>query len=244
MEKEISKMNKSELIALIKETYEKCKELNEMYNNLKKLTEEQNEDGTIENRIRTYDERLTSLKEELPNYETKHDELYKKIETELNAGATTVKLTKSFDDRYKEYKGSRKWKDGFLVILFLSVPIYWISKYGNLSLEQLAEIPYTAILKNIPIFSFVTWAIIVLLNKRAEDKKIEEMYNHKAAMAQSYVGYEKHIEGLEKNLGQDNKNLLSEHMKNLLNAINSNPSDVLSSKGEGHSGTDHGEGKT
>ena len=67
-------------------------------------------------------------------------------------------------------------------------------------------------------------------NRRAENKKLEEAYKHKEVMAKSFTGYKKSIE----ELSDDDKTLLIELMKDLLDAIKKDSSSFLSSKGESH----------
>ena len=114
-----------------------------------------------------------------------------------------------------------------MIAIFYFVEIY---QYAVLDGEQLLF----SFLRQSPIFSFFIWLVIFMGNRRAENQKLEEAYKHKEAMAKSYTGYKNSIE----ELGDDDNELLKQHMKNLLDAIKEDPSKFLSSKGESHPAMD------
>lgn len=161
-------------------------------------------------------------------YEEKHDDLYSKIETDLMAGATTVGLAKAFGDKASEYKKSRaRWQ--FWLIATLVAPIIYFGfafSAPELSVENLLM----SFVKHIPVFTFFVWLVIFMGNRRAESKKLEESYKHKEVMAKSFTGYKKSISELNVEDGA----LLIKLMDNLLDAIQKDASNFLTSKGESH----------
>lgn len=161
-------------------------------------------------------------------YEKKHDDLYSKIEKELMAGATTVGLAKAFGDKASEYKKSRAQWQSWLIATLVAPIIYFGFAFSapELSVENLLM----SFVKHIPVFTFFVWLVIFMGNRRAESKKLEESYKHKEVMAKSFTGYKKSIGELD----ADNSRLLVKLMDNLLDAIQKDASNFLTSKGESH----------
>lgn len=161
-------------------------------------------------------------------YEEKHDQLYKRIETELLSGATTVGLAKAFSDKALEYRKARMWWQSWLIAALVSPIFYFgvIFPAPDLNVENLL----ISFVKHIPVFTFFVWLVIFMGNRRAESKKLEESYKHKEVMAKSFSGYKKSIG----ELNVENSTLLIKLMDNLLDAIKKDASNFLTSKGESH----------
>lgn len=81
-----------------------------------------------------------------------------------------------------------------------------------------------------PLLIFGVWLAIFFGNRRAENKKLEELYKHKEVMARAFVGYKNTLE----KLGDEDEILLKQHMGNLLKAMNENSATFLDSKGDKH----------
>lgn len=162
--------------------------------------------------------------------EKKYNDFYKKIESELEGGATTVNLAKSFADKVKEYKKSTNLWSSLLIVLLVVMSIYYGILTWNIAYIKTWEEAFKNILFRVPFLAFIVWLGIVLGNRRAESKKLEESYKHKEVMARSFVGYKNMIKEIEED--EDDKNLLKEHMKNMLKAISEDSGKFLSSKGE------------
>lgn len=171
-----------------------------------------------------HDEIVRKFKE----YEERHDDLYSRIETELVAGATTVGLAKAFGDKASEYKEARMWWQSSLIFTLVAPIIYFGFAFSapELSIENLL----VSFVKHIPVFTFFVWLVIFMGNRRAESKKLEESYKHKEVMAKSFTGYKKSIS----ELNVEDSALLVKLMDNLLDAIQKDASDFLTSKGENH----------
>jgi len=161
-------------------------------------------------------------------YEEKYDELYKRIETELLSGATTIGLAKAFSDKALEYRIARMWWQSWLILALISPIFYFgfIFPTPYLGVENLL----ISFVKHIPVFTFFVWLVIFMGNRRAESKKLEESYKHKEVMAKSFTGYKKSIG----ELNVENSTLLIKLMNNLLDAIKKDASNFLTSKGESH----------
>lgn len=171
------------------------------------------------------------LKKEIEKYEKKYENLFIRIES-LLPGATSVGLAKVFEDKVIDFRNEeKKWTKWFLVIaiilaIYYGVYIILVPASENLTISLLKFFHKT------PFLLFAIWILIFIGNRRAENKKLEESYKHKEVMARSYVGYKEHIEGIEAE--SNDKELLSKHMNNLLDAIKDNSSDFLSKKGDDH----------
>lgn len=198
-------------------------ELDELEGKLLGYTEE-NDAGEEIHHTGIHDKIVQRFKE----YEERHDELYKKIETELMAGATTVGLAKAFGDKASEYKKARMRWQSCLIVAFIA-PIFYFGFYFSapeLNVENLL----ISFVKHIPVFTFFVWFVIFMGNRRAENTKLEESYKHKEAMAKSFTGYKKSIS----QLNVEDSALLVKLMNNLLDAIQKDASNFLTSKGENH----------
>lgn len=171
---------------------------------------------------------IKKIKAEIKESQGILKELEEKINKELISGTTSISLSNNFKEKSKEYKKSRRiWEKSFLIIL-ISTVIYSILSIDievtNINEALIGFIPH------VPIFSLFLWLVIFVGNRRAESKKLEESYTHKAVIAQSFVGYKDSITSLD---DKDNE-LLIIHMNNLLAAISKDSGAFLDSKGESH----------
>jgi len=177
------------------------------------------------------DQSIGGLKKELEQYSEEYEKLFTKIENLLPA-ATSAGLAKVFGDKVKEFKRAEGlWTWGFLVSA-VAISIYFGIRLWITPLNQTLTDSVLNITHNSPFIVFSVWLLVFIGNRRAENKKLEESYKHKEVMARSFVGYKKHIEELEEET--TDKQLLKQHMENLLGSINVNSSDFLNSEGEGH----------
>ena len=171
---------------------------------------------------------IEKIKNEIKNSQNKISELEKKINKELISGATTISLSNTFKEKAKEYKKTRKAWEWTLVTIMIVTIGYSIFAI-NIITTGISQLLINFI-PHIPVFTFIVWLIVFTGNRRAENKKLEESYTHKAVISQSFTGYKESIENLDDN---DNK-LLIVHMNNLLSAISQDSGAFLSSKGENH----------
>lgn len=163
----------------------------------------------------------------LKQYQEKHDGLFTQIDN-LLSGATTMSLSKNFEEKATEYKEERKDWEGklfmFLIIVFVASTVFAVL---IVVLEIKQATVYTI---GLPVYTLAIWMMIFMGNRRAESRKLEESFKHKFVMAKSFVGYKKSIVEMD---GDDNK-LIKIHMNNLLNAINKDSSRFFDVKGESH----------
>lgn len=160
----------------------------------------------------------------------KYDELYSKIEQELLSGATAVNLALVFESKVSEYKNRGNWWAGSFIFLILAMAVYYGAITFSTEAAKSYEEVWLHILFRAPFLLFVIWLAKFIGNRRAENKKLEESYKHKAVMARAYTGYKEAIKDLD---NEDNE-LLRTHMTNLLNTMNIDSSDFLETEGEKH----------
>lgn len=169
------------------------------------------------------------LKKNIQEQKKQYEDFYKKIETELLSGATTVSLAKDFNDKVKGYRWACRIWEMAAIGVFAGAIIYFIYTYTSLENAQVADL-LLSFIPHLPIFSIIVWLLIFIGNRRAENLKLGESYKHKVAMAKSFTGYKKTIKELE----DDDRELLTKLMTNLLETIKKDSSEFLSAKGEGH----------
>jgi len=120
-----------------------------------------------------------------------------KIETQPKGETAADKLIKIFEDRVKEYKDSAVLLfAGFIIVMItviLLLILFWWkgdSIWGrfdptiqNSLNDIIASILYIG---SLTISGFGTWLLLFLSNRRAESKKLEEIYKHKEIMARIF----------------------------------------------------------
>ncbi len=162
--------------------------------------------------------------------QNKYDEFYEKIDKELNAWVTSVKLAKTFSDKVVEYKEeSKKLSNYFIWILLWAISYYAIGTFLSDEPNDINKI-LIYLLHNLPLIASISWLAIFISNRRAEAKKLEESYVHKEIMARSFMGYKESV----KELNTEDNQLLGKHMDNLLTAIGKDSSEFLIEKWESH----------
>ena len=165
-----------------------------------------------------------------------YTEQYKSLLTEVNAliaHATTVKLSKNFLEKAAEFKNERmKWEKIMKRFFYWSLVLVGggLALWYFLGSTPTWEASLLQMLRLSPLAGIFTWALVFMGNRRAECRKLEESYAHKAVLAQSFMGYKEAIA----ELSEQDAELLGKLMENLLNAIDKNASDFLSVKGEKH----------
>lgn len=256
MDKKIEKMTKPELLDLIQDAITKINSINSSYDDIcvtkKTIDDITAQSHDLESKLKEHDKDLQELKhtffgsmneeerklgkigligekiDEFEEAQKKIAELEEKINKELLSGTTTISLSKNFKDKASEYKKSRIIWEGSLIFILI-IAIFYSVRYVNIAATNIAEV-FINFIPHTPTFIFFVWFVIFIGNRRAESKKLEESYTHKAVVSQSFTGYKKSIEELD---GNDNALLLA-HMDNLLTTISKDSSTFLSAKGENH----------
>lgn len=151
------------------------------------------------------------------------------IEQNLGSAVTTIGLFEAFHDKAKEYKRTRICWEGGLIGLFLLGIVEGGFLYFSVR-ELSGPDLLLSFLPHLPFVSLFVWPVIFCGRMRAENKKLEEVYNHKWAMAKSFVGYKKSIE----ELGGEDNDLLTKLMTYVLDAIQQDTSKFVKGKSVDH----------
>lgn len=157
-----------------------------------------------------------------------YSDLMDDIRKRLSPWATSAQLAGIFRAKVEEYERiALLWSFGFIAIVGWTMA--W---YANVIVSNTSATTYEGVwiqvLYRAPFLIFVIWLAMFFWNRRAESKKLAEAYKHKEVMASSYTGYRDAIEELE----EDDRELLVNHMNNLLDAIKKDSSEFLNSKWE------------
>ncbi|MBP3221679.1 MAG: hypothetical protein J6M43_06550 [Neisseriaceae bacterium] len=177
---------------------------------------------------------LESRIKQLDEMEQKHNQKYQAMFNEIESlleGATNVGLAKAFNDEKEKYpKIINAWNAAFyLSIIFL---LYWGRKiYIEYQHSFNEPISFLNMLGSFLPTSIITisliWLAVYASKRHSENRRLEQEYAHKKAMALSYSSYKKQIE----ELGTDEKEkLLSQLMSTTIETIAYNPSPTLDKK--------------
>ena len=153
--------------------------------------------GTTERRINDYEVRLNELT-------TQAEERLKTI-TDLLPGATAAGLAHAFDDRRKTFiNPSTRWQWLFVssvgVIVALAASGLWhVYQSGQpLTWDELARL-WVA---RLPIAGALIWLALHSSRESALAKRLEEDYGYKAAIATSFLGFQKQMSEIGKDAGE------------------------------------------
>ena len=153
--------------------------------------------GTTEKRIADYEGRLNEL------IELAQERL--ETITDLLPGATAAGLAHAFDDRRKTFlKPSTRWQWLFVssvgVIVALAASGLWhVYQSGQpLTWDELARL-WVA---RLPIAGALIWLALHSSREAALAKRLEEDYGYKAAIATSFLGFQKQMTEIGKDAGE------------------------------------------
>ena len=220
---------KGELDALLEEfhtTQEKIKSAEkELYGHEEKTKEgeETHVEGLME-----------KIKKFFDLQKTKYTEIYGKIENELLAGATTVGLSKAYEDKANSYKKpNRIWLIGFFISIGIIVLILWLSleeieKLRTLTDQNLLEYFVIKLIMKIGIITSLAWVANFTGKRYNQNKRLAEEYSYKATFAKSFEGYRKRADELDQ-LDED-RNLSEKLMLNMIEMSAFNPVKTMESK--------------
>lgn len=173
----------------------------------------------------------------------KYKETYNKIEKELLSGATTVGLSKAYNDKADTYdKPNRLWLAGFFVLVGLIIIILFFSlddtnKYfsatnikelSDLSTGKLVAYLSVKLIIRIGIITSLIWAASFTGKRYSQNKRLAEEYSYKATLAKSFEGYRKRAQELD--LDGDNQELSEKLMNNMIEMNAYNPVVTMESK--------------
>ena len=170
--------------------------------------------------------------------EKQYDSLREGVEKELAYVATTIGLAGVYNKKAESFANAHRTLQKTLFGLY-AFGIFALSAGGvfaffRLTADWSVQTLLSSFLPQIPVASLFVWLLIFVGNRRAETKKLEESYGHKAAMAQSYLGYDEFISNRQ---GKQSV-LLQKLMEALLEAIAKDSSEFLRVKGENHPAKD------
>ncbi|MDA8001929.1 MAG: hypothetical protein MPL62_11660 [Alphaproteobacteria bacterium] len=186
-------------------------------------------------------ETLGKVKDAATEYKTLHDQtetLRQGVEDELAYVATTIGLAGVYNKKAESFADAHRTLQTAMFRLyafgFTALSAGGVFAFLRLTEDWSVQTLLSSFLPQIPVASIFVWLLIFVGNRRAETKKLEESYGHKAAMAQSYLGYD---EFLSNRLG-DQSELRKKLMDVLLDAIGKDSSEFLRVKGENHPAKD------
>ncbi len=172
---------------------------------------------------------------------------------------TSDELIKIFEKKVKEYEYSSRLFFWSFILSILTIIFFAGSSWNPLIGRVLSwEVALTGTAASnpflesiLPVYFYlliliiilaigglITWFLLFLSNRRAESKKLEEIYKHKAVMVRAFLGYRKILaetpvdEQKDKNQQQQDTSLLDGFIRNLLDALKQNPSDFIKSRAD------------
>lgn len=175
---------------------------------------------------KAYKEEMSSRLESLQEYEKAQQEnnknIYEQIES-LLPGATSAGLAKAYHDMRDSFKvPTRIWSTVFIVTLI----VMFVGAYKTLGDVKGYTETLNHILHYLPLYIPTVWLAIYASKRRSENKRLEQEYAHKEAMAKSYASYKKQIEELK----QEDQQLLVKLIESSISTISHNASESLDKK--------------
>lgn len=171
----------------------------------------------------------------------KYSETYDKIENELLAGATTVGLSKAYEDKANSYsKPNRYWLLGFFASVAAVVGILWLSlndvnnhffsNMANLENQGSQMIVEYFIIKSVIRLGIITslvWVATFTGKRYSQNKRLSEEYSYKATFAKSFEGYRKRAAELDQL--NETRDLSNQLMTKMIEMSAINPVETMES---------------
>lgn len=152
----------------------------------------------------------------------KFDTLFEKIEG-LLPGATRTGLAKSFVDLRSEFAPEvKQWTNVFAFTVLL---MFIVGFTVNYSAKDPQEFLKNTLLFS-PIFFPLIWLASFASKRRSENKRLEQEYAHKEAVALSFENYKKQISDLK----DENQDLMYKLLEHSIDAVAFNASSTLDKK--------------
>ena len=175
---------------------------------------------------KAYEAEMLSRLDSLQKYEKEQQEnnknIYEQIES-LLPGATSAGLAKAYHDMRDSFKvPTRIWSTVFIAALI----VMFVGAYKTLGDVQGYKETLSHILHYLPLYVPTVWLAIYASKRRSENKRLEQEYAHKEAMAKSYASYKKQIEELK----QEDQQLLVKLIESSISTISHNASESLDKK--------------
>lgn len=208
---------------------EKKEELEEYHEEMLGVEEE---DGSFSGgRKQEVESLYERLKNSFESYEKKMTEYSKRIETSL-AGATAVTLASAFGKQKRAYL----WPNVFWVFVFvcsiLTIIHFSLDAYKDTVLiltkqedKNYLKAVFSIILARLPFLAAMVWLAYFAGKQQSQNKRLEQEYAFREALATSYVGFRKEIANLEED--EEGQEVSLELQRKLVEAFGKNPSETL-----------------
>ena len=212
--------NSEDIIEQKKSSEEAVSELKDFH---KKVFGEKNDEGELEGGLK---KELEKHEEELCLFEKKQTKIYKKLKDQIEAllpGATSAGLASAYKDIKDDSKKSVK---NFSTIFYSSLAGLFSVAAISIGLLTYGVIDKVDLVYPIPLIPPILWLVQFSSKRRSEEKRLEQEYTHKEALAKSYVGFKKAID----DLGASDKDLRKQLLETVIKAIAFNASTTLDKK--------------
>lgn len=171
-----------------------------------------------------FDELEKEIKDNKKTWEENADVLFKKIEG-LLPGATASGLAKAYQDQRVSYnKPYWGWAIVFVLTLFGTICFAIQHLKDVTSLED----AFMKIVSRLPFFIPAFWLAIFASKQQSQNKRLEQEYAHKEALAKSYEADKREIEKLPDS--SEKTKLSAKLLETVIDSAKFNPSETLGSK--------------
>lgn len=182
------------------------------------------------------DSRKTEIKKLQEDHKTRYSTLVEEIES-LLPGATSAGLATAYNELKDSYnvpiKNTTRMFYGSLLGLLIVGVVLVTDKFGWFFIDFIEIDEASKLLNNIlvklPITIPLIWLAVFTSKRRSQNMRLQQEYAHKEALAKSYQGFKKQIEGLV-----DDKDdiLLKQLLQAAIEGVSFNASGTLDGKHE------------
>lgn len=152
------------------------------------------------------------------------DALIKRIEG-LLPGATATGLAKAYQDQRKKYTAPYWiWATAFVLTMSFMIGFSIINLQEVNSIDE----AMTTIISRLPFLVPAIWLAVFASKQQSQNKRLEQEYAFKEALAKSYESSRREIEKL--NEGGEKETLSKELLSTMVKMTGENPSETLQSK--------------
>lgn len=144
---------------------------------------------------------------------------------DLLHGATKAGLAHSFDTARQKLEASEKFISVCYILVVIFLIGFSIITLFTSNVSTLGEFIY-ATLPKLPVYGSLIWLAIILSKRRSELFRLAQEYNHKTAVATSYLSFREQI----LNLNREDDQMLAHLMQKALETITFNPAPTLDKK--------------
>lgn len=161
---------------------------------------------TLETKQTAFDDAITAKKKEYENVVQDGKDALEAKQTAIEGllpGATAVGLAAFYHEEQQKYTQPIKAFNRYFVIAVLCIPLaVFTFGYFDINLEVTDNAYINLILRYSITFPFI-WIASFLAKRRAENKKIQQEYVHKEAMAKIFIGFKDSVNDLEEGKATD-----------------------------------------